>query len=82
MIDFKFPHGCDTGMECKETLPIDSPDDPFCSESNMKHLAAVIADVEAGKNMAVHELIDDEVVFGNWYGNSAIEAWNTNVEWE
>lgn len=47
-------------MECKETLPIDSPDDPFYSESNMKHLAAVIADVEAGKNMAVHELIDDE----------------------
>ena len=39
---------------------IDSPDDPFYSESNMKHLSAVIADVEAGKNMAVHELIDDE----------------------
>ena len=47
-------------MECKETLPVDNPDDPFYSESNMKHLAAVIADAEAGRNMAVHELINDE----------------------
>jgi len=38
-------------------------EDPFYSESNQRHLARVIEDIEAGRNLAVHELIrigDDE----------------------
>ena len=32
--------------------------DPFYSDSNMAHLMGVKADVEAGRNMAVHDLIE------------------------
>jgi len=34
--------------------------DPFFSEKNQTELARRIADVEAGKNISVHELIEDE----------------------
>jgi DNA-damage-inducible protein J len=34
--------------------------DPFYSEKNQTELARRIADVEAGKNISVHELIEDE----------------------
>ena len=33
--------------------------DPFYSESNMMHLMSVKADADAGRNMAVHELVED-----------------------
>jgi len=32
-------------------------DDPFYSESNQRHLAKVIEDIEAGRNLVPHELI-------------------------
>jgi len=38
-------------------------DDPFYSEPNQRHLTKVISDIEAGRNLATHELIrvgDDE----------------------
>jgi DNA-damage-inducible protein J len=34
--------------------------DPFYSERNQKELNRRIADIEAGKNLTVHELIKDE----------------------
>ena len=33
--------------------------DPFYSESNIKHLRAVKSDVQAGLNMQVHDLIEE-----------------------
>ena len=33
--------------------------DPFYSDSNISHLMHVKADAEAGRNMVVHELIED-----------------------
>ena len=33
--------------------------DPFYSDSNISHLISVKADADAGRNMAVHELIED-----------------------
>ena len=33
--------------------------DPFYSDSNMSHLMSVKADADAGRNMAVHDLIED-----------------------
>ena len=33
--------------------------DPFHSEANITHLMSVKADVEAGRNMAAHELIEE-----------------------
>ena len=33
--------------------------DPFYNESNMAHLTKVKADVDAGRNMAIHDLIED-----------------------
>jgi DNA-damage-inducible protein J len=32
--------------------------DPFYSESNLAHLRKVRADVEAGRNMSVHEMLE------------------------
>ena len=34
--------------------------DPFYSERNQKELSRRIADIEAGKNLTVHELVKDE----------------------
>ena len=33
--------------------------DPFYSESNMAHLMRVKADADAGRNMVIHDLIED-----------------------
>ena len=33
--------------------------DPFYSDSNMAHLIRVKADADAGRNMAIHDLIED-----------------------
>jgi len=33
--------------------------DPFFSESNMSHLTKVKADADAGRNMKIHDLIED-----------------------
>ena len=33
-------------------------EDPFYSESNMKHLLAVKSDVQAGINMSIHDLVE------------------------
>ena len=33
--------------------------DPFYSESNMSHLTKVKADADAGRNMVIHDLIED-----------------------
>ena len=33
--------------------------DPFFNESNIAHLVAVKADAEAGRNMIIHDLLED-----------------------
>ena len=33
--------------------------DPFYSDSNMAHLLNVKADADAGRNMAIHDMIED-----------------------
>jgi DNA-damage-inducible protein J len=44
----------------KRKLPfaVETKNDPFYSEANLRHLREVIADADAGRNMAVHELIE------------------------
>jgi DNA-damage-inducible protein J len=49
----------------EQRLPfeVSTKGDPFYSESNMAHLMRVKEDVEAGRNMSLHELVetaDDE----------------------
>ena len=34
--------------------------DPFYSDSNMEHLMNVKSDVDAGRNMVIRELVEDE----------------------
>jgi hypothetical protein len=34
--------------------------DPFCGEKNQAELSRRIDEIEAGKNLAAHELIEDE----------------------
>ncbi|MDR1377374.1 MAG: hypothetical protein LBJ22_07665 [Synergistaceae bacterium] len=46
-------------VEFMRRLRVES--DPFYGENNMNHLRAVKADVEAGLNMAVHELTETGV---------------------
>jgi DNA-damage-inducible protein J len=40
-------------------LPFDVAVDPFYDERNIRHLLRVKADADAGRNMSVHELIED-----------------------
>jgi DNA-damage-inducible protein J len=40
-------------------IPFDVSIDPFYSEANLAHLRRVREDADAGRNMAVHELIED-----------------------
>jgi DNA-damage-inducible protein J len=40
-------------------LPFEVAASPFWSEENQKRLKKAMADVEAGRNCAVHELIED-----------------------
>ncbi|MCL2103245.1 MAG: type II toxin-antitoxin system RelB/DinJ family antitoxin [Syntrophorhabdaceae bacterium] len=51
-------------MFIKQTIrnnafPFQPTADPFYSERNMAHLLHVKADVDAGRNMTVHELIEE-----------------------
>ena len=41
------------------SFPFTPSADPFYSESNLLHLMSVKADAEAGRNMTVHELIEE-----------------------
>ena len=41
------------------SFPFQPSADPFFSESNMAHLAIVKADSEAGRNMTVHDIVED-----------------------
>ena len=44
----------------EKRIPFEVSADPFYSESNMKHLEKVIADIEAGRAKFVeHDLIED-----------------------
>ena len=41
-------------------IPFEISADPFYSDSNMKHLERVIADIEAGRaNLVEHTLLED-----------------------
>jgi len=44
----------------EKRLPFDVAIDPFYDERNIIHLLKVKADAEAGRNMSVHELIEEE----------------------
>ena len=47
-------------MERRIPFEITADPDPFYSESNIKHLESIIADIEAGKaHFAEHDLIDE-----------------------
>jgi DNA-damage-inducible protein J len=53
-----------TKVSREQKIPFEVSVDPFYSEENMARLKRAIADADAGRNMAVHELItvdDDEV---------------------
>lgn len=39
-------------------IPFDVSADPFCSEANVAVLRERIADVEAGRNLVSHELVE------------------------
>jgi len=43
----------------EKRLPFDVALDPFYDERNLRHLQKVKADAEAGRNMSIHELIED-----------------------
>ena len=41
-------------------IPFEISADPFYSESNMKHLEAVVANIDAGRaNLVEHDLLED-----------------------
>lgn len=40
-------------------LPFQPKADPFYSQSNMAHLKKVVDDLNAGKNLVQHDLIED-----------------------
>jgi DNA-damage-inducible protein J len=46
-------------MVINRSFPYLPSADPFYSESNMSHLAKVKVDVDAGRNMEIHDLIED-----------------------
>ena len=53
-----------TKVSREQRIPFKVAVDPFYSEENMKRLRKSIADMEAGRNVSVHEIIevdDDEV---------------------
>jgi len=45
-------------MTREQRIPFDVSVDPFYSPHNVDHLRRVLADADAGINMAPHELID------------------------
>ena len=46
-------------MTREQRIPFEVTVDPFFSPSNMEYLRRVIAEADAGINVAFHELIDD-----------------------
>lgn len=49
-----------TKVSREKRIPFEISADPFYSESNMKHLNSVIADIESGRAiLAEHELIEE-----------------------
>ena len=44
----------------EKRLPFDVAVDPFYDERNIRHLLRVKADAEAGRNMSIHELLEDD----------------------
>ncbi|MDR0627075.1 MAG: type II toxin-antitoxin system RelB/DinJ family antitoxin [Bifidobacteriaceae bacterium] len=46
-------------MARERRIPFEVSVDPFFAEENQAHLREVRADVEAGRNMSVHDLIED-----------------------
>ena len=43
----------------EKRIPFDLAIDPFYSPANLAHLAQVREDVDAGRNMSLHDLIED-----------------------
>ena len=41
-------------------IPFEVSGDPFYSPANLSRLKSAISDIEAGKNVSEHELIEDE----------------------
>ena len=51
---------CATKVTKEKRIPFEITADPFYSESNMKYLEKVIADIESGKAKLVeHDLIEE-----------------------
>lgn len=49
-----------TKVSREKRIPFEISADPFYSESNMKHLKSVIADIESGRAILTeHELIEE-----------------------
>ena len=49
-----------TKVTKEKRIPFEITEDPFYSESNMRHLEKVIADIESGKAKLVeHDLIEE-----------------------
>jgi len=50
-----------TKVSREKRIPFEITADPFYSESNMKHLETIIADIDSGKAKLVeHDLIDED----------------------
>lgn len=50
-----------TKVSREKRIPFEITADPFYSESNMKHLETIIADINSGKAKLVeHDLIDED----------------------
>jgi DNA-damage-inducible protein J len=49
-----------TKVSREQRIPFKVAVDPFYSEENMKRLRKSIADMEAGRNVSVHEIIEVE----------------------
>lgn len=50
-----------TKVTKEKRIPFEITADPFYSESNMRHLASVISDIESGKSvLQEHELIEED----------------------
>jgi DNA-damage-inducible protein J len=49
-----------TKVSREQRIPFEVSVDPFYSEENMKRLKNAIADIEAGRNVSEHELIEVE----------------------
>jgi DNA-damage-inducible protein J len=44
---------------CNRSFPFLPTTDPFFSENNIAHLISVKADADTGRNMVVHDLLED-----------------------